>query len=110
MDNKTNTRNKTKDVFISFLAGIGVLIITFLPSTILFQLLGCSLVVVSCSDVIGFSPNVGGLIGIVAGIVVGRITYKQRKGESVIHPNIVWIIIAFIVIAFILSLPILFLN
>ena len=112
MDIKTNI----KDVLISFLAGIGVLIIALLLGTLLFQSIGLFLTglllpdcrsVASCPDVIGFSPNVGGLIGMVAGILAGRVTYKHRKGEQVkiLHrPVIVWTIIALIVIVFFFAL------
>jgi hypothetical protein len=116
LDTKTTKRKHTKDVFISVLAGVAFLILTFLPGTILFQYLGFFLTdlllpdcpsVAPCPDVIGFSPNVGGLIGVVAGIVSGRVTYQSRKGERVKilqRPVIVWTIIAIVVIVFFFAL------
>lgn len=94
MDTKTSARNNTKDVFISVLAGIGVLIVTFLLGTILIQSIGFFLVdllIPNCSAascdpaIIAFSPTGGGLIGIVAGIVAGRKIFKHRKGEGSIN-------------------------
>jgi hypothetical protein len=116
MVTKAKARKHTKDVFIGVLAGVGVLILTFLPGTLLFQSLGLFLTdlllpdcrsIASCPDVIGFSPNFGGLIGMAAGIVAGRVTYKHRKGERVNifqRPVIVWTIIALIVIVFFFAL------
>lgn len=118
MDTKTTTRKHTKDVFISILAGAGVLILAFLPGTLMFQSLGLFLTdlllsscrsVASCPDVIGFSPIVGGVIGMVAGVVTGLSIYMHRNGESVKilqRPVLAWTIIAlivfFIALAFIL--------
>ena len=93
MESTANSGNKTKDVFISVLAGIGILIGAFLIGTVLIGALGLFLVGIlmpSCWEscplaVLTFSPVCGGLIAIIAGIAGGRKIYKHVKGENLMN-------------------------
>lgn len=93
MEANKNPRNKAKDIVISILAGIGIVVGAFLLGTVLLwalELFLVGLLIPSCREsclvmVLSLSLLCDGLIAIIAGIIGGRKIYKHIKGESLMN-------------------------
>jgi len=87
MKNNVIYGNNKKDIFISILAGVGIMIGAFLIGTFLIIIIGwflVSLLIPSCWEscplvVIGVAPYIGGVIAVIAGIIGGRKKYTNIK-------------------------------